>query len=134
MSYTYDLTNDIGKARLYGQDHPDGGEDAALFSDEEITVFLDDNDQTVKLAAADMLERVANDQTLLLKKLTLGGGALVTDGPAVAEDLRKGAALLRQQVAAGIVDDEDFWSGQIDFAEWNVGNRDEIWYKSGYRS
>lgn len=111
MTYTYDLDNKVGQSRLYGQDHP-AEEVNALFQDEEIEVFLADNEDEVLLAAASMLERVADSQTLLLKKLTLGGGSLVTDGPAVAEDLRKGADRLRQQYYNG--GDLD---GLIDFAE-----------------
>lgn len=116
MSYTYDVTTEIGKVRLYGQDHPDSGsEDDALFSDEEVQVFLDDNDDDVLYAAASLLERTADSQTLLLKKLTLGGGALITDGPAVAEDLRKSADRLR-----ALANESGDWTELIDFAEWNV--------------
>lgn len=131
MTWTYDLETDIGKARLYGQDH--STEETKLFSDEEIQVFLDSNSDSVFLAAATMLEHVANDQTLLLLKVTLGGGALVTDGPAVAEDLRKGAALLRKQALSADFDEDAFWDSQIDYAEMVNANYEQVLYNSRYR-
>ncbi len=92
MTVTNDTTTSIGKVRSLIQD-PTG----AFFSDEEITdIFLGLNDGKVRLAAADALEAIANNQVLLLKKIELPG-PLRLDGPAVAKSLREGAMALRQQ-------------------------------------
>jgi hypothetical protein len=53
MSFTYDLSTLIGQVRLKIQDKTEA---TAFFTDEELQVFLDDNDDSVNLAAADALE------------------------------------------------------------------------------
>jgi len=92
VTVTNDTTTNIGKVRSLIQD-PTG----TFFSDEEIEdVFLGMNDSKPRLAAADALEAIANNQVLLLKKIELPG-PLRLDGPAVAKALREGAMALRQQ-------------------------------------
>ena len=56
MTWTYDLTNDIGKVRLLISDTDIAPVTDAHFSDEEIQVFLTMEGDSVNLAAADALE------------------------------------------------------------------------------
>lgn len=108
MTYTYlPAANDIGKVRLL---IPDRTESDALFSDEEITIFLG-METGVKRATALALETIASDQALILKVQTTG--QLKSDGKAVAEALLARAARLRTQAA----DDEDEDGGGFDIAE-----------------
>lgn len=74
-----------------------------LFTDEEIQVYLDlylpvgdpVSRRHVWWAAADALEAIATSESLISKKIRTQD--LSTDGPAVAADLRKHAASLRQR-------------------------------------
>lgn len=56
MTATYDLATDIGKVRLYINDKDVTPATDAHFTDEELQVFLDNNDDDIYLAAADALE------------------------------------------------------------------------------
>lgn len=71
-----------------------------LLSDESIQVLITlntgDEEDYVRLAAADVLDSIASSQSLLLKKMKVLD--VQTDGPAVAADLRKHAAMLREEV------------------------------------
>jgi hypothetical protein len=71
-----------------------------LLSDESIQTLIDLNtgneDEYLKLAAAAVLDSIASNQSLLLKKIKVLD--VQVDGPAVAADLRKHAAELRDQV------------------------------------
>lgn len=109
MAFTYDPSTPAGKVRMLARDTVEA---AALFTDDEITAFLDLQNQDVKLAAADALDAVADNQVLLLKKVKLGD--IGTDGPAVAEALRDSANRLRKQVYGE--DDAGF-----EIAELNTG-------------
>lgn len=100
MSYTYNLTTDIGKIRLL---IPDRIESEAMFSDEELSEFLSLEFQ-VKTAAALALETIAADETLVQKRITLLD--LSTDGPAVAKALLDRAKALRDQTKAVASDAE----------------------------
>ena len=66
-----------------------------IFTNIEIDTFLEMEGSVVKLAAALALETIANNETLTLKRITLLD--LTTDGPAVAAELKKTAALWRAQ-------------------------------------
>ena len=66
-----------------------------IFTNVEIDTFLEIEGSVVKLAAALALETIANNETLTLKRITLLD--LTTDGPAVAAELKKTAALWRAQ-------------------------------------
>lgn len=90
MTVTNDRNTLIGKVRLLAQDT-----DGDFFQDEDLQVFLDNNSASVRLAAADALDTMATNQVLLMKKVSMAG--LSTDGPAVAEALRKSAEMLRAQ-------------------------------------
>ena len=96
MAFTYDLTTDAGKVRLL---ITDTDHDNEIFSDSEIDVFLGltavDSTNDINLASAVALETIAASEALVQKKIKLLD--LTTDGPAVADSLRKAAALLREQ-------------------------------------
>lgn len=110
MAFSYDLTTVIGKTRLR---IPDRIATDYLMSDEELQVFLDDNGDDTRLAAADALDTIASDSVLLLKAVTLLD--VTTNGPAMATSLMARAAGLREQVLA---EDED---AGFDVAEMDLG-------------
>lgn len=121
MAFTFDATADRGKVRLLIGDIRSDVPGSPIFQDEEIDAFLSIEGGTVKLAAALAAETIAFNEALVLKKLTLLGGHVETDGPAVAKELRASAAAWREQV------DVD---GAFDIAEQVVDQftyRDRIW-------
>lgn len=67
-----------------------------LLSDEQIEMFLELNEDNVRLAAADALDTIASSEALIQKRLKLLD--LETDGPAVAKAMREHAKTLRAQV------------------------------------
>lgn len=93
---TYEVGSDAGTVRLLCQDT-----DVAdpYFLDTEIDAFLALESGDVRLAAAQALDAIASSETLILKKIRQLGGALETDGPAVAKALREHASALRKQAA-----------------------------------
>ena len=91
---SYELSTDIGKVRLLLSDMDNTKE---IFTDEEYQVFLD-MEGSVKLAAAQALDTIADNEALASKKLTSSDVAV--DGPALADSLRKRAVLLREQADA----------------------------------
>lgn len=93
MAYTYDLTEAVGKVRLYSGDKHVQGE--PIFSDEELTVFLDEEGGDVLLAAAQALDVIAADEALVQKVITTGD--LTTNGAATAQALREQAKMLRSR-------------------------------------
>ena len=70
-TFTYDLTTDVGKVRLLCRDTASA---TAIFSDEEIQVFLDMEDNVVKLAAAQAMENAASNQSIILAKSASSSG------------------------------------------------------------
>lgn len=117
MSFTYDLTTDVGKVRMLIADRE---EQYALFSDEEISAFLALFSASVFAAAAQALDTIAASEVLIQKKIkTLD---IETDGPAVATALRAQAAALRER------DNED--GAGFDIAEMvyqPFGSRERWW-------
>ena len=93
-----DYTNDAGRVRLLINDDD---ETDKVFTDAAITAFLALEGGNVKLAAAQALDVIADDEALTSKVIRTQD--LATDGAKVAESLRKRAATLRQQA----VDDDD---------------------------
>lgn len=77
-----------------------------IFTDDQIKTYLELNDwdtgykQGIYRAAADALDAIATSEVLVSKKIRTQD--LSTDGPAVAAELRKQAAALRDKA-----DDED---------------------------
>lgn len=114
--YPPDMTTPVGRVRKYVPDlvqlaDPKNPTAPAqyYFSDVEITGFIieytgaDTNDasrQHIRRAAADVIDALANNEALVLKKIKTED--LETDGPATANALRAGARALRQQA-----DEED---------------------------
>jgi hypothetical protein len=75
-----------------------------FFSTQEIDDFLSMNSSNTRRAAAQALDVMAGNEAMVSKKIRTQD--LSTDGPAVAEALRKLAAELRRQADAGEGDEE----------------------------
>lgn len=56
MSFTYDLTNNIGKLRLIISDN---NSDSYIFEDEELEFFLDRNDENITRTAIEICRALA---------------------------------------------------------------------------
>jgi hypothetical protein len=85
-----DLSTDIGRVRLLINDTDQSRE---VFSDTEVQAFLDLEGGIVKLAAAQILDTIADDEALTSK--VIRSQDLNTDGTKVAAILRARAASLR---------------------------------------
>lgn len=112
MTFTYTGTpTSIGeKVRLY---IPDRIVDEAIFSDEEISVFLDEEDGNILLAVADALETISTDEALVQKVIKIGD--LQTNGAQTAKALQDRAASMR----ARALDSADVPIGDLfDWAEF----------------
>ncbi len=126
MSATYDTTTDNGIVRLLSTDTDITN---AIFSDEEIAVFLSlnvvDGDNDLRLAAAQALRTIAASEVLIQKKIKLMD--LHTDGPAEAAALMKLADKLEKESNEG---------GGITVTEWGLTdwNRREIIYNDALRN
>ena len=103
MTFTYDPKTAAGQVRLLCTDRDPDNE---IFSDEEIAVFLDLNEQDVRLAAADALDQIAASQALVLKYIEVNG--LKTNGQAVANALHQQAESLRSRAAAEAAEDDEY--------------------------
>lgn len=108
---SYDLDTDIGKVRLLLNDTDPTDE---ILKDEEYQAFLD-MEGSVKLAAAQVLDTIADNEALASKTLTSSDVSI--DGAKLADSLRKRAATLREQSDSpsdgfDIVDFE-YWPGAI---------------------
>lgn len=86
-----------------------------LLSDAALGELLTLEGNSDKLAAAQALDIMANSEALIAKKIKLLD--LQTDGPAVAEALRKGAKNLRDQAALEL---ENVVDGTLDVIEMVV--------------
>lgn len=96
MSYTYDTTTSIGRARLLGSDTDTS---YPVFTDEQVQAFLDMESGNVRRAAASMLEVMAANQAFIMKKIeTLD---LKLDGPALAAEFRALAKQYRETAETG---------------------------------
>lgn len=112
MTWTYDLSSDVGRCRLMV---PDRIEDEAIFSDEEYAAFLD-LEGGVRRATALALESIASDEALVLKVIRVG--SLSTDGASVTRALLGRATALRSQADdADAAEDGGAW----DIAEMVTG-------------
>ena len=113
MSYSYDLATDVGKVRLIVRDTR--GPTTVFFQDEEITAFLALNGDSLRRVAADLLDTWASDEAMVTKAVRLLD--ISTNGPAVADALRKHAARLRE-----LADAEDLATDSgADIAELALG-------------
>lgn len=79
----------------------------AVFTDAEIDAFLTMAARAYKLAAAQALDTIADNEALTSKVIRTQD--LQTDGPKVADSLRKRAQSLRDQHDADLEDDGGFF-------------------------
>ena len=101
----YDVTTPLGRVRLLINDTSDD----PVFADTDVAAFLEMEDGHVKRAAAQALDTIADDEALTSKAIRTQD--LATDGPKVAESLRKRAAALRAQADKADDDaDEGFFT------------------------
>lgn len=114
-TYPVDFTTEVGRVRKYIPDLtllPDPSNPTApasfMWNDDEIQSFVDDEDGNIKRAAAYILIATANNENLILKKLTTED--LATDGPAVSNAMLKTAERLLAETAASASEVEDFIS------------------------
>lgn len=91
-----DFTAKVGQIRALINDVDETA--GLVFSDDELQVFLDLEGDSVKLAAAQALDVIADDEVLTGKVIRDSDGKS-TDGAKVADSLRKRATSLRQQAA-----------------------------------
>lgn len=122
MTFTYDVTTDIGKARMLIPDRVDAD---AVFTDEEIAAYLSMNDSNIRRAAADALETIASDEAMTLKVVSTLD--LSTNGASTSDAILARAKLLRQQA-----DDADAGEagGSLDYAEMDLNaftRRERVW-------
>jgi len=97
VTATYDTSTDIGKVRLYIGDTDVTPSTDAVFSDEELQIFLD-SEGTVCSAAAFALETIASSQARTAGLMKTMNWTQDTRG--VAADLRKQAEALRDKDGA----------------------------------
>lgn len=93
-----DLSTDIGRVRLLINDT---NTTAEVFSDLEVQALLDLEGGNVKLAAAQALDTIADDEALTSKAIR--SQDLTTDGAKVAAILRARAASLRAEALGSSV-------------------------------
>lgn len=119
MTFTYDPDNSFPQAKELARVRlliNDVREDHHIFEDEEITAFLDLAGDAVLLAAAQALDTIADDEALTSKAIR--SQDIQTDGPKVADSLRKRAQSLREQHATALEDADD---GLFDIVDHDPG-------------
>lgn len=110
-----DLTTAAGQVRLLINDV---NEAAQVFSDPEIAAFLALEGNNVKLAAAQALDTIADDEALTSKAIR--SQDLATDGAKVAAILRARATALREEArgAGGSLAPRGTFPAAPDDAPW----------------
>lgn len=83
-----------------------------VFTDEDVTDFLDLESGHVKLAAAQAIDTNASNEVLASK--VLRSQDWQTDGAKAADALRKHAQALREQHANAVADEDDGWFEVVD--------------------
>ena len=106
---TYDPATPVGMVRLLLNDVDPAAE---IFTDDEVEAFLTLEGDSVKLAAAQAIDVNATNEALASKVLRTP--TVSTDGAKLADAMRRHAAALREQVAAGD-DDAGFAFEVVDF-------------------
>jgi hypothetical protein len=114
---TYDPATPDGQVRLLINDI---SADPA-FADPDIAGFLALEGGNVKRAAAQAIDVIADDEALIAKVISVEGAS--TNGPAVADSLRRRSAALREQAVydLGLSDDEGVFElvmPTIDTCDW----------------
>lgn len=117
MSFSYDLSTDVGKIRLLIPDNKeyastDSFEPGYVFEDDELQVFFDMEDSLVRPAVALALDTMASNEVFVLKYIETMD--LKTNGPAVSAEMRKRADALRAQQAQAESRED---GGSFDIAE-----------------
>lgn len=114
MSIDTDPSTPVGMMRLLATDIDVA---APLLTDQQYAALLHLEGGNVKRGAAMALETIATSETLCTKKISTQD--LSIDGPAVADDLRKRAKLLRDQAdieaPAGADDAAAFGFDSVDY-------------------
>lgn len=95
MTWTYDLSTDVGKVRLRVSDTDPTRK---IMDNEEYEAFLAMAGNSVPLASAMALETIATNEVLCLKVVNLMG-AIVTDAASAAKQLLAQAKTLRNEHA-----------------------------------
>lgn len=109
MSISFDPTTPIGQVRLLSADFDlEGG---VIFNDESYSAFLNLNNQSIRLAAAQALDVVATNEVIVQKVIKILD--LRTDGKSVQMALKQQADELRRQEYEGSGD----MVGYFDYAE-----------------
>ena len=126
MAFTYDPTTDIGRVRLLAADTD---EDNFIFSDAELTVFLEIEGGSKRRAAAMALEALANDKATIAVRVQRGGG-ISEDLTSVPTLLLAQAQRLRDQAAEN--EDDEVLEGMYspNYDRW--ANTDNILSGRGY--
>lgn len=121
-----DYTTPIGQVRLIIGDLT---VDDQIFGDAELEGFLAITNDSVKRAAAEALDTIASSEALISKKITTQDRS--SDGPAVADALRKHAASLR----ARATEEEDDIEQESFFSAFNItgpnrveGEEARVWH------
>lgn len=97
----YDPSTPLGQVRLLINDTSSD----PVFGDPDLSGFLAMEGGNVKLAAAQALDVIADDEALTLKIVSTDTGS--TNGPGVAASLRQRAESLRKQVVYDIANSTD---------------------------
>jgi hypothetical protein len=98
---SYDPGTPAGQVRLLINDTSND----PVFDDEDVSAFLTLEGGSVKKAAAQALDVIADDEVLTAKVMSSSGDS--TNGAAVADSLRKRAATLREQAVYDVSHDDD---------------------------
>lgn len=112
-----DYTTPIGQVRLIIGDLDLANQ---IFGDTELEGFLSITRDSVKRAAAEALDTIASSEALISKKITTQDRS--SDGPAVADALRKHAASLRSRAR----EEEDDLDQESFFSAFNLTGPNRI--------
>lgn len=119
MTYTYDLSTDVGKVRLT---IPDRVEADATWSDEEIQTFLDVENDNWRRATALALETMASDDLIVLKVMKVQN--IEVDAAKVMESMLKRAKSLRELAKEAEADETDgFEIAEMVTNDWQYRER-----------
>lgn len=116
MAITYNPATDAGKVRLLISDTVEEGH---IFEDAEIQAFLDLNDGSIRLAAADGLYAIAANKARLAKRIKVLD--IDIDTRQLAKDLKDLADTLREQED----DDGSFQIAELVTNHWS--GRERVW-------
>ena len=120
-----DYTTPVGQVRLIVGDLDVNKQ---IFGDGELEGFLALADGSVKRAAAEALDTIASSEAMISKKITTQDRA--SDGPAVADALRKHAAALRGRAkeVEDALEEESFFSAFSLTGPARVGGEEAKWH------